>query len=190
MGLHDFAQKLEYSQGVRQATDLETIRRLLPGCVTVEKTDLTTDRTGVDYIATLRRGATVMIDGKTREPGASRWWQKDTPEIALEWWSVIAENGMAGKTGWTLSESSPVDYILYTFAPEDCDRVFLYPFQLLRATFRARLDEWQHIYKPKVQHSGAWRSLCLFVPEPVVWGAMHDIVSVPAGHAATDSLFF
>ncbi len=177
MASYDFADMLKYSNGVQQATDMETIRALLPGCLSVEKTDTDTDKTGIDYVATLRRNAEVLIDAKTRQPGASKWWKNGAPDIALEIWSVIPENGLTGKTGWTLSEAAQVDYILYTFDPCDCKQVFLYPFQLLRLTFRANINEWSKQYKTGFQSSDGWRSQCLFVPEHVVWRAMRQIVA-------------
>ncbi len=180
MASYDFAEMLDYSNGVQQATDIDTIRALLPGCLDVVKTDILADKSGVDYVATLRRGAQVFIDAKTRQPGARKFWKDGAPELALELWSVLPNNGAPGKAGWTLSEASPVDYILYTFDPADCDRVFLYPFQLLRLTFRNNVTDWRKRYKPQIQSSGGWQSQCLFVPEHVVWDAMRDVVSQSA----------
>ncbi len=177
MAFYDFDEMLAYSNGAQKTTDIETIRSLLPGCTDVTKTDTKTDKTGVDYIATLRRGAQVLIDAKTRQPGARRWWRDGVPDLALEKWSVIPTEAQPGKTGWTLSEASSVDYVLFTYMPEDCTTVFLYPFQLLRLTFRTNILEWQQTYPLKEQTSAGWKSSCMFVPEPVVWQAMHAIVA-------------
>lgn len=169
---------LDVSRGVRELTDLETIRSLLPGCVEVIKTNGQQDRAGIDYLATLRGGAVVAIDAKTRQSGCSRYWADGIPDLALEKWSVIPSNGYDGKTGWTLSETSNVDYILFTFDKSDSNEVFLYPFQLLRAAFRAEIHNWYRIYRHRIQNSGTWQSECVFVPEHVVWKAvryvMHD----------------
>lgn len=184
MALHRFEEKLEYSRGVREQTDALTIQSLLTGCTGVVKTDLTTDRAGIDYVATLRNGATVYIDAKTRTPGCARYWRQG-PELALERWSVrpagkYATTQARQKTGWTLSEASHVDYILFTFAPVDSSLVFLYPYQLLRVTFRRMLPEWAQLYKKDVQDSGSWESECLFVPESVVWAEMRHSMCAEA----------
>jgi hypothetical protein len=169
MSHYDFATMLEYSRGVRESTDIETIQRMIAGCTGVQKTDEATDRAGVDYIATLRRGTEILIDAKTRTAGCSRWWTKG-PELALELWSVRPEQGISGKTGWTANEASPVDYILFTFDESDSDQVFLYPFQLLRIAFRRNYHIWKKQgYKTDIQDSGRWTSECIFVPEIVVW---------------------
>ena len=46
--MHDFGQKLTTSLGERQRLDLEAIQALIPGCVSVIKTDTADDVLGVD----------------------------------------------------------------------------------------------------------------------------------------------
>lgn len=178
MNEYDFATTLEYSRGKRQETDLDTIQALIEGCVSVEKTTEQQDRAGVDYIATLRRGASVLIDAKARTPGCARYWTNG-PELALELWSVLPENGMTGKVGWTVCEAKNVDYILFTFDPQDSDKAFLYPFQLLRMAFRSHYAGWKELgYQTAVQSSGTWKSQCIFVPESVVWESLRTVMQV------------
>ena len=186
MTVYDFDAMLLYSRGKRELTDMDTIVALIDGCIGVTKTDAVTDRTGVDYVATLRRGAKLFIDAKTRTPGCSRFWRFG-PELALETWSVRPETGRQGKTGWTLSEESDVHYILFTFDPSDTKEVFLYPFQLLRMAFRRNLNAWTNKgYKTDIQNSGHWRSECLFVPESVVWNSIHNATRISAPFRPTE----
>lgn len=177
MAYYGFAERLEISRGIREATDMETIERLLAGCVHVVKTGRELDRQGVDYIATLRGGSTVLIDAKTRTPGCSLYWEQG-PELALEIYSVCPDDGRSGKVGWTLNEASNVDYILFTFDPIDTKDVYLYPFQLLRTCFRRNLGEWKGRYETGHQKSDSWRSECIFVPEFVVWEAVRNCTKV------------
>lgn len=172
--IHDFGQKLAFSMAERQAFDIELLKNAIVGCVSVEKTDEETDKTGVDYVATLRRGAEVMIDAKARERGASKYWKHGEPELALELWSVCpSADNPDGKTGWTLSESTAVDMILYTFAPEDCNMFYLIPFQFLRMAFYHHCREWMRKYDVKFQSSGTWRSQAVFVPASVVLASVN-----------------
>lgn len=166
--MHDFGVKLAYSRGVREITDIETLQRLIPGCVSVRKTDTRLDKKGVDYIATLRRGADILIDAKTREPGAGRWW-KNGAELALEIWSVMPGGKYhtpqdKAKVGWTLCETKETDFIYYTFDPSDSQEVFLLPFQHLRIAMRLNFARWERTYYRKKQDSYTWQSECLFVP--------------------------
>lgn len=167
---HDFQQKLAFSKGKRQAADLETIKAMILGCVSVVATDEHTDREGIDYVATLRGGATINIDAKTREPGCSRYWRRHQPELALEIWSVKPSRlgDPRQKAGWTLSEKSNVDLVFYSFPPEDCDEVFLLPFQHLRIAFRTFYDKWKQFYDIKPQDNGTWTSEAMFVPASAV----------------------
>lgn len=174
--VHGFADKFAFSRGQREKTDLDTIKVQLTGCVSVVKTDEHMDRTGIDYIATLRGGAEVLIDGKTRTPGCSKYWRRG-PELALEIWSV-RPGGKYGtpterrKTGWTLNEKSNVDMIFFSFDPKDTADVYLIGFQGLRMAFHQHFDMWKERYKRDVQDSGGWESECLFVPVSEVQDAI------------------
>lgn len=176
---HDFTQKLEFSLGERLNVDVNIIRDIIPGCVSVVKTDTETDKTGVDYIASLRNGAQILIDAKTRERGAKVFWKHNEPELALEIWSVMPQDGTEGKTGWTLSEQTNVDYILYTFNRDDTDKFFFLPFQLLRTAFRQNYDCWYQQFDVKVQSSnaGQWKSCAMFVPASIVLDAVSAIMA-------------
>lgn len=168
--IYSFNERLRFSKGARQETDAETILSLLDGCVTVEASGVALDKLGVDYIATLRRGAEVFVDAKTRERGCSRYWNGD-PELAIERWSVIPGgkyNRDFPKAGWTLDEQKKTDMILYTFHPSDCEIAFLLPFQSLRIAARRCIDQWEKAYKVDVQDSGSWQSQAVFVPATVV----------------------
>ncbi len=169
---HDFGEKLAFSLGARESFDMELLRQVIPGCVIVEKTDAETDKAGIDYVATLRRGAKVNIDAKAREKGASRFWKNGEPELALEKWSVCPTESVKGKAGWTLSENSGADMILYTFDPEDSRDFYLLPFQHLRMAFVRNIMSWQSQYPAKRQNSGGWQSEAVFVPASVVLRAV------------------
>lgn len=171
---YDMAERMAFSQGVVRATCEETIRAMLTGCLSVEKTDVATDKTGIDYIATLRRGARVGIDHKARGKGCSRYWTEG-PELALEIWSVKkCPSCPSGVPGWTLSEAKVTEYTLHTFDPADSDQAYLLPFQLLRMAFRRRFAGWSQTYKRASQDSGQWQSECLFIPAYVVLDAIRD----------------
>jgi hypothetical protein len=147
---------------------------MLDGCVSVEIALTEMDRLGIDYIASLRGGAQVYIDAKARDVGCSQWW-KGEPELALEDWSVVRENGNPGKVGWTLDESKQTNLVLFTFDPEDTQLCYLVSFQLLRVAFRRNYNPWLRQYKQDTQQSPGWRSHCVFVPVSVVFDAICDV---------------
>ena len=173
MKVHDFNQKLEFSLSAQQKIDLDLLKRIIVGCVDIQKTGVEMDKTGIDYVATLRRGAKINIDAKTREPGASKFWHHGEPEIALEIWSKYPDERNAGSIGWTLKEDSDVDYILYTFQPEDSNRFYFLPFQLLRQAFRKNFNPWCETYTKKFQPNATYKSQAVFVPASVVIAAIN-----------------
>lgn len=171
---YSFDERLAFSRGKRELTDIETLKTMIPGCITITKTDVKTDKLGIDYIATLRRGAEILIDAKARDKGASRFW-KGEPDLALEKWSVIPDKGITGKVGWTLCEKKQTDMILFTFDPSDTQDVFLMSFQLLRIAFVRNITAWYSRFNHAPQNSFGWRSECVFVPVSVVFNAIMEI---------------
>lgn len=186
MSEYGWHERLEFSEGVVAATCIDTLRDMIDGCVDVRRADLASDKAGVDYIAVLRRGSELYIDHKARSEACSRYWKFDSkgkpiPEIALETHSVVADECNAGKAGWTLDESKKTHYTLHTFNPADTDQCYLLPFQILRMAFRRNLSTWKNRYRCAEQTTTAgnsrWRSRCVFVPAPVVLGAISDAMS-------------
>ena len=161
---HDFRERLNFSQGVRGERDAEILKQAIPNCVEVRKTDEEVDRKGVDYTATLEGGAEIGIDVKTRDKGASKYWEHGQEELALEIWSVKPDGENKGKIGWTLSDKTNVDLILYTFDEADSGKYYLFPYQFLRMAFRRNGREWVKKYRKKRQNSGKWSSEAVFVP--------------------------
>lgn len=161
--------KLAFSQ-TKIDSDIAIIKSYFPHCIDVKKSDITADKTGVDYVATLIRGAEILIDAKTREKGASQFWKNGEPELALELYSVVEDK----KTGWSLNTASPVDYVLYTFSPEDTTNSYMIPFQQLRKVLIEKFAEWQKQYDCKTQESDNWHSQAIFVPVGIVLQAINQ----------------
>jgi len=172
---YGFAERLAFSKSITSITPTEIVMDMLPGCVSISGTDLALDKRGVDYVATLRRGAEVLVDMKARKMGCSRFWRSG-PELALETWSVVPGVRQAGKVGWTLDEGKITDYTLHVFDPSDTTLAYLLPFQLLRVAFRLRFRDWYSAYKHATQNSGRWQSECIFVPADVVLSEVEGVM--------------
>ncbi len=180
---NDFDEKLAYSKGKNGENDIQTIRTML-GCLDVRQADVSMDKRGVDYIATLRRGAQVFVDSKTREPGCRKYWRSGE-EVAVEIWSVMPGGKHEtpihrAKIGWTLDESKITDYILYTWDKTDCEFAYLVAFQVLRVATRRNLKNWIKMFGTKIQNSGSWESQAVFVPIGIVLDAMRDVQKMAA----------
>lgn len=170
--MNHFNEKLAYSLRTGEKMDLEILKNSIVGCVEVVKTPPEMDRAQhVDYVATLRGGGKILIDAKTREPGAKKYWRSG-PELVLEKWSVVPSERHRGKAGWTLLESTPVDMILYTFDPEDCNKFYLIPYHHLRMAFIHNADSWGKRFRWLRQKNEGYYSEAMFVPADIVLGAV------------------
>ena len=175
--MNDWNEKLNYSLGQQKAVDCEILKSNIANCISVDKTDLEMDKSGVDYIATLKNGAQIFIDAKTRMEGCSKYWHGE-PELALEMWSVKEKK----KIGWTLKEDTQVDYILYTFPKSDTDCYYFIPFQLLRVAFIKNGRNWYSKYGSKLQINHSYHSEAIFVPASVVLQAVQNEMTGHVNH--------
>lgn len=180
---YDFDERLLWSKGRRQGSDIDTLRAMFPTCLSVTKTSEAEDRAGTDYVIELRRGARLKVDAKARDKGCRQYW-KAGPEVALEVWSV-KPGGKYGirkpAVGWTLDESKEIDLILFTFDPADHQFAYVRPLPLLRETFRRNYSDWRMSYKSDTQDSYRWESECVFVPLVVVDMAIEAMSRRKAG---------
>ena len=171
-----FDERLAFSKGRRLASPEKTITAMLDGCVSVRTATMTEERVGVDYIATLRGGAQVLIDEKRRDRGCGQHWRHGQPEVALEIWSVVPTGQSRGIAGWTCSESKATDLVLFTFDPIDTANCYLLPFQHLRMAFRRKYAEWRQLFRAPYQSTdGRYQSRCLFVPIDLVMAAIDEV---------------
>jgi hypothetical protein len=183
---YDFQTQLAFSVDSGGRPFEQIISDTLPGVVTVVKTDVAVDKTGVDYIATLRGGSRINIDVKLRSKGCSKYWKNGAEELALETWSVMPEGCCKGKAGWTLDEAKDTHYTLHVFSGNDSGSAYLLPFQLLRKAFRVNAREWMNRFRVEIQSSGKWKSQCVFVPAFIVMDAISNasFVKQPAASKA------
>ena len=168
--------------GEKIDTDKQLLKDIFLGCVDVQKTSEEIDKQGIDYVVTLKDGAEVYIDVKTREKGASRYWKNNEPELAIECWSVCPAINSKGRPGWTFSQKSVVDYILYTFDISDSKLNYLFPFQLLRIASQKNYYLWRTTYKCARQSSYDWDSEAVFVPVSVVINAINNVMKGAETH--------
>ena len=169
---YDFDERLSFSQGKRGERDAEILRQAIPHCVDVKKTSEELDRKGIDYIATLKGGAEIGIDVKARDRGISKYWKNGKEDLVLEVWSVCPDERNEGQLGWTLSDKTNVDLILYTFDVEDTKSYYLLPYQLLRMAFLRNGRKWLKDYGVRYSHSKSWSTQVVFVPASVVMDAI------------------
>ena len=167
--VYSFGQKLVASKGIIESCDVNEILKLrLPGCLWAKETDAETDRTGVDWIATLSCGRSVGVDVKMREKDCIAFGNDD---LALETWSVVGSS-----IGWTRDKEKACEWVLWVW--KDTGRFFLVPFLPLCAVFCMNWQQWKMDYRTRKQKSERgsqrWESECVFVPRDVVVEAITE----------------
>jgi hypothetical protein len=175
--LNRWDDNLRFSQGDRAMQDVDTIRSLIPNCIDVTIVeDSSSQAAGIDYIAHLKDGATLNVDAKGRTKGAAKYWKDGEPELAVEVWSVMPQDGQPGKVGWTFDTSKQTDLVLFYF--DDTEVCYLIGFQHLRMAAIANYDAWKTAYMQKPQLSERdgvrWNSQAMFVPARVVLDAIRS----------------
>jgi len=176
MTKYSFNEELDLSKQ-RQYLDILAIRSMINGCTEVKPTDKEMDEKGADYIAKIGNGSPIYIDAKTRLKGCSKYWTNNTPELAIERWSVMPDSDNVGKVGWTLDEAKITEIILYTFDEADCPRSYMLPAIFLRMAAIRNIDNWYKRYKVDRQSSSnhnKWKSEAVFVPVDVVLKAIRN----------------
>ena len=166
---HNFRNYLEYSINPELIQkDIETIKKLFPDAVRIEKTPTNKDDGGVDYWVYLE-GKRYGIDIKRRTAGCSKFW-KEGPELALELWSNVEKR----QIGWTLDESKKTDIVIFIFDDSDFEQAIWFWFKELLAVFQKQGRNWYDTYFSQYQKTFGinekwYHSRVLFVPFIVVW---------------------
>jgi hypothetical protein len=165
-----------------QESDMAAIKTKLSQCKDVRPASEDEDRSGVDYIATIKGGKEVYIDLKTRTPGCSRFWKtrgrngEIIPELAIETWSVCPNGKNQGEIGWSFDCRKKTDLILYRFDPSDFGRPFLLCFHTLRMAAEQKRSDWESVCKKDRQRNHSYFSESIFVRADWVMNAMNTVM--------------
>lgn len=140
MGRNNFREDLQMSyESCQLAIDEKTLKNYFKFAESVEKTESDEDKTGIDYYVNLRGGKKIGVDVKTRRRGTAKYWKNGCPELVIELWSQAYSSRFdeRNKIGWTIDYKKRCQYIMYKFDAEECDKVFIFPFeQLLITTYK------------------------------------------------------
>lgn len=171
-----FGRDIGFSKGRRQDTDLDTIRQWIPGATDIRIAHIDEERLGIDYVVTLREGATVHVDGKARRVGCSAHWRCPVtriaarrcrchacrdggdPEMALELWSVRPTYLPLDRDEWTYHPHNPPEGVTgWTLSEEKETDAILFTFDP-RDTPYCYLLPFQHLRVAFRRHYHVWQS--------------------------------
>jgi hypothetical protein len=166
---HDFQEQLAYSHAASAEPFWDKVyHKAFPDMVMsiTNKVDGPAQRAGIDRYVQLINGSFIRIDEKKRT--------KVYNDILLEYIS----NDRTGAPGW-IEKQLKIDYIAYAFMP--IQRVYLYPWLMLRRVWLHYRDEWFGKYKPVPAHNPGYITWSLPIPIKVLQQVMRSSFIIQLG---------
>lgn len=158
--IHDFRTELSFSDAASDEPFWDAVyRKAFPDMIGhVHCTqDGLGQRAGIDRAIYLNSGRTIYIDEKKR--------RADYDDILLEYVS----NNVTNSPGW-IEKQMQIDYLAYAFMPRQ--KVFLFPWDMLRRAWVNYKDAWMGKYKKIEADNYTYKTLSLAVPTPVLQNAV------------------
>ena len=174
--MNEFKEQFQKSRSFAEE-DKEIIRRFFHSTDEVVQAPDELDKRGADYIVTIynRNSSPIYVDVKRREGNDYvKYWKNGEPELALETYSIIAEDGN-NKYGWTVDWHKITDYVLYVFPDDVCTKRWMFPYQQLKSAFVTHFNEWKNMgYSIKREKNNGYTSEAMFVPVSAVIKAINE----------------
>ena len=167
--VHDFEESLAWSNAQADGPWWkEVYRRAFPdlGAAISVRDDGWAQRGGIDRVLMLASGRTLWVDEKVR--------QEDWPDVLLEFYSDYERR----VPGW-IEKDLASDYIAYAFLPSQT--CYLFPFQTLRAAWRANKDDWIEYFQVITAQNRGYTSLSVAVPTEILMSSLTDAMRITWG---------
>jgi len=161
IAVHDFDERLRYSEAASEEPFWDAVyHKAFPTLVNhmLCSGDTQSQRLGIDRLIVLSSGKVLAIDEKKRS--------RDYPDILLEYLS----NDTTGAPGW-IEKDLQIDYLAYAFMPSQ--RVYLYPWEMLKRAWRNFRDEWLDLYKIPPARNKGYRTHSVAVPISILHSAVN-----------------
>jgi len=154
--VHNFAEQLAFSEKASEEPFWDAVyRKAFPNLVNhmLASGDVKSQRMGVDRVLFLANGKTLYIDEKKR--------REIYTDVLLEYVSVDTTSA----PGW-IEKDLAIDYLAYAFMP--LQRVYLYPWPMLRRAWLHFKSDWLQKYKiPPAQNKG-YKTLSVAIPVEIL----------------------
>jgi len=159
MKLSNFTEDLNFSYSASLEGFWEQIyKKAFSDIESIELvTNLQMQRKGVDRIIYLKNGHKINIEEKIR--------RTEYNDILLEYISVDKTNA----PGW-IEKDLAIDYLAYGFIQSQ--RVYLFPWQMLRRTWLHYKNNWLKKYKRIVAKNETYNTLSIAIPTDILRNAV------------------
>lgn len=189
MTVHDFRERLSFSEGVQPGDALMTaIMRMVPNGKEIVRASEADDRHGTDFwIERSHNMRPISIDMKNREFCPIERFGSD--DACIETTSVYRGDPQPpwvddarAKPGWTVDYRKRTDFVVYTWPNESGRRFWIVPFVPLCAAARVRWRVWAKVYGERQARNNGYVTLSVYPPRKVIASAVKEFMSGIVGH--------
>lgn len=173
--MHDFEERLNYSQGIALEKDIrEVVARLVPGFTGLRKATVSEDKQGIDYLGLRGNRPPISFDVKHREVCPIKAWNSD--DACIECWSVWKGNQHPdNKPGWTYDPNKLCDYIIYTWPATGGRRYWIVPFHALHVAAKDNWHKWTKSGFRDARNNG-YLTRCVYPQRAVIKAAIEAVL--------------
>ena len=184
MTIHDFAERLSFSEGFHDNPDMiEKLLAMCPNSTKIEKSGLKDDRSGTDYwIHRTHDLPPLSIDVKRRSFCPIEKYRTDdacveTTSVYLGEKSFWWKDSLRKKIGWTLDYRKRTDFICYTWPAVDGVRFWILPFVPLCKAARTNWRAWASEYGERSAPNKGYLTLSVYPERRVLSEAIKVLMS-------------
>lgn len=180
MTVHDFGERLAFSQGV--VPDDALLRRLcelVPSAIGTRAATKQEDRSGTDVWIERRGLPALSVDFKHRDYCPIDRFRSD--DACVETCSVYRgqtqpwRDDLREVVGWTINPAKRTDYVVYTWPSKHGRRYWILSFPLLCRTSQIHWREWAVQFGERAAVNAGYRTLSVYPPRLTIAAAMRAI---------------
>lgn len=183
MRVHDFNERLSFSEGIKPGDDLmSAILRMVPNGTEVVRASEADDRSGTDFwIQRTHQMRPISIDMKNR--GFCPISRFGSDDACIETTSVYTGaskppwiDETRKKPGWTVDYRKRTDFVVYTWPNDAGMRFWIVPFVPLCAAARHCWRSWAAKYGERPAKNNGYLTLSVYPPRSVIAGAVKEFM--------------
>lgn len=168
MLVHDFRERLAFSEGIEDGPDLlASIANMVPNATEVRRACEEDDRSGTDYWIDRSHGLpSISVDVKRREFCPIVRFSSD--DACIETTSVYCgdqppwRDECRKKPGWTVDYRKRTDFVAYTWPVEAGTRFWIVPFVPLCKAARVNWRAWAAKYGERAARNNGYFTLSVY----------------------------
>ena len=182
MKVHDFQERLNFSQGVEVSSAIfDHLLEITPKAVEIRRAAVHEDKHGTDYWIIRDDLPPLSIDIKHRSFCPIMKFNSD--DICIETCSIYTgseppwKDENRYKIGWTLDKNKRTDFVVFTWPHDKKTRFWILYFPWLCQAANLNWRKWAKQYKERSAINSGYLTLNIFPPREIVAQEMRKLIS-------------